>query len=1162
VDQDGDPAQATLTVTVSDLDTEPCVANSEKTVDETALDDAGVQTVNGTLSVDYRADGPGTTAPVAGSFAAGGSLAGGALTSNGVPVVVTLTGDTYTGKAGTATVFTLKVNTDGTYQFKLLDQLDHADKTNPDDVINLGFGFKATDTDGDAASGTITIHVKDDGPVAVNDVATLSSAPGSVTGNVVTNDDVGADEPGFVVTKVTFGSSTVSVPATGTVVVAGAHGTLSIDHTGAYTYQGASVGSDAFTYTIVDQDGDPAQATLTVTVSDLDTEPCVANSEKTVDETALDDAGVQTVNGTLSVDYRADGPGTTAPVAGSFAAGGSLAGGALTSNGVPVVVTLTGDTYTGKAGTATVFTLKVNTDGTYQFKLLDQLDHADKTNPDDVINLGFGFKATDTDGDAASGTITIHVKDDGPVAVNDVATLSSAPGSVTGNVVTNDDVGADEPGFVVTKVTFGSSTVSVPATGTVVVAGAHGTLSIDHTGAYTYQGASVGSDAFTYTIVDQDGDPAQATLTVTVSDLDTEPCVANSEKTVDETALDDAGVQTVNGTLSVDYRADGPGTTAPVAGSFAAGGSLAGGALTSNGVPVVVTLTGDTYTGKAGTATVFTLKVNTDGTYQFKLLDQLDHADKTNPDDVINLGFGFKATDTDGDVASGTITIHVKDDGPVAVNDSVTVLASQSSATGNVMANDNIGADEPGYGVTAIKFGGMTYAVPTVGTVTVSGAYGALVIASSGTYVYTPTTTGKGGLDQFTYTIVDQDGDPATAVLGFQVSDRFTPPEKPCLTVCDACVFEDHGVQLALTAKTTGGDGDETMVVTISGFKPGWLVDTSLSGGSYNAVTGVWTVNVAAGKTLSMGPAVFPPPNSDADLTGLVVKAVVTDPDSGLTSQASGTMNVVTDAVADAPNLIVSDSYVFGDEVVNLSIATSLKDTDGSEVIKEIRVDGLPSGVNLNAGVYDSINGYWVLTPAQLTGLKIVAPDGYHGAFDLVVTSVSEEKNLSGTEKFTDNNLAYATQTLNITITADGSCGCGDQTQTQTTVVNNTVVINNTNTVTITNTFTSSSSNTYVIDVQEGQNALVISDFDAGEGDILDLSNLIQQTDAVTQSIQDFVHSREEAGSTVVSVDADGSGTQHEAYDVVVLQGVTGVRVEDIVQITQQQQNQSGTGTI
>ena len=64
-----------------------------------------LETVSGALTVDFRADGPGTVNPVAGSFTAGGSLKGGALTSNSVAVAVSLAGDVYTGKAGSVTVF-------------------------------------------------------------------------------------------------------------------------------------------------------------------------------------------------------------------------------------------------------------------------------------------------------------------------------------------------------------------------------------------------------------------------------------------------------------------------------------------------------------------------------------------------------------------------------------------------------------------------------------------------------------------------------------------------------------------------------------------------------------------------------------------------------------------------------------------------------------------------------------------------------------------------------------------------------------------------------------------------------------------------------------------------------------------------------------------------
>jgi hypothetical protein len=48
--------------------------------------------------------------------------------------------------------------------------------------------------------------------MAVNDTATLASAPGSVSGNVTGNDTVGADQPGYVVKEVSFGGTITAVP--------------------------------------------------------------------------------------------------------------------------------------------------------------------------------------------------------------------------------------------------------------------------------------------------------------------------------------------------------------------------------------------------------------------------------------------------------------------------------------------------------------------------------------------------------------------------------------------------------------------------------------------------------------------------------------------------------------------------------------------------------------------------------------------------------------------------------------------------------------------------------------------------------------------------------------------------------------------------------------
>jgi T1SS-143 domain-containing protein len=1149
VDRDGDSSSANLTITVADIDTQPSVQNAAATVDETGMP-SSAQIVSGTLSVDYRADGPGVVAPVAGSFTAGGSLLGGSLTSNGVPVVVSLVGNQYIGKAGALSVFTLDVNADGTYSFKLLDQLDHADGSNANDVITLGFGFKATDSDGDAASGTITVSVKDDAPLAVNDTATLASAPGSVSGNVTGNDTVGADQPGYVVKEVSFGGTITAVPTSGTVTIAGAHGNLTIGRDGSYTYTGSSVGGDVFSYKIVDRDGDSANATLTITVADIDTQPSVQNAAATVDETGMPSAA-QTISGTLSVDYRADGPGVVAPVAGSFTAGGSLLGGSLTSNGVPVVVSLVGNQYIGKAGALSVFTLDVNADGTYSFKLLDQLDHADGSNANDVITLGFGFKATDSDGDAASGTITVSVKDDAPIAVNDTATLASAPGSVSGNVTGNDTVGADQPGYVVKEVSFGGTITAVPTSGTVTIAGAHGNLTIGRDGSYTYTGSSVGGDVFSYKIVDRDGDSANATLTITVADIDTQPSVQNAAATVDETGMP-SSAQIVSGTLSVDYRADGPGVVAPVAGSFTAGGSLLGGSLTSNGVPVVVTLVGNQYVGKAGALSVFTLDVNADGTYSFKLLDQLDHADGSNANDVITLGFGFKATDSDGDFANGTITVSVKDDAPIAVNDTRTVLSNQDIVTGNVTVNDTVGADSPGYTVKSVTFAGVTYAVPVSGNINVTGAYGVLTIGADGSYSYDVSTPSVGGTDVFAYKILDRDGDSATANLSLTVQDRIVPPQTPNLNVEDVCVYEDRGVQLVMTSSARGGDGDEVLTVSVSGIKPGWYVDTALSGGSYNSSTGVWTITLAAGQSLVRGPAVFPPSNSDVDMLGLLTAtASVYDPDSGLTAQSSASFKVVTDAVADAPNLYVDDAVAIGVTSVVLPISVSLRDVDGSEVIKEVRIEGVPSTLTLSAGSYDSAHGVWVLAPSQLSGLHINAPSGYNGNLVLTVTAVSEERNLSGEERDFDNNLAYTSDTIGVTFVNESYSQ--SQTQSQTLTVYNEVTVTSGSSVTL----SSGVEDRVHVSVAQGQSVVAIHGFDPGEGDVLDLSNLVQNYDELASAIADFVYARSEGGNTIISVDPDGAGSGFNSYDVAVLHGVASVaHVEDVVQLTQQQQTQ------
>ncbi|MGH8382145.1 retention module-containing protein [Pseudomonas sp.] len=129
-------------------------------------------------------------------------------------------------------------------------------------------------------------------------------------------------------------------------------------------------------------------------------------------------------------------------------------------------------------------------------------------------------------------------------------------------------------------------------------------------------------------------------------------------------------------------------------------------------------------------------------------------------------------SDTDGDVASGSLDITVSDDTPRAVADSnvVTATENQLTLTGNVLGNDTQGADRlPSGPITAQTF---------------NGTYGTLVLAADGSYTYTLNTSdpdfinlhgGGNGTETFTYTLKDADGDSSTATLQINVSNLNDP---------------------------------------------------------------------------------------------------------------------------------------------------------------------------------------------------------------------------------------------------------------------------------------------------------------------------------------------------------------------------------------------------
>ena len=589
-------------------------------------------------------------------------------------------------------------------------------------------------------------------------------------------------------------------------------------------------------------------------------------------------------------------------------------------------------------------------------------------------------------------------------------------------------------------ITFEGTTVNVPTTGTVTIAGANGSLTIGANGAYTYTGSKVGNDAFTYSIVDQDGDTATAKLTVSVKDLDEQPVVCNAISLLDETGVAPDGTESVSGTVVVDFKGDGPGVV-DATGAFTSGGSQKAGALTSNGVAVTVTMAGDVYTGKAGDRVVFTLKINDDGTYTYTQVGQLDHADGANANDVISLNFGFKATDADGDVANGTITIKVLDDAPVAVNDSNSSVIKV--VTGNVLSNDYQGVDAPSP-VVKITYKGVDYSVPAVGSATVIGDHGNLVIKADGSYTYTPTSAGS---DNFTYTICDQDGDPSTAILALRVVDNVCVDLNVNGNADCICVKEDGSIAVPVIANVTGGNGNEVLTLTLTGVAANW----NFSAAGWTQVSaGTYSITLPAGQANYSGSFNFsPPPNSDVDLNGLKITASVYDPDLSITKTSIDNLNITVDAVADVPLLnvtlpayyndnpsrwIFSNYYNYkyygSDASYDFKLTASLGDNDGSEKLMYYIIEVPKSmddfGVTFNKGTEIS-DGVWKILADDVNGLKLVMP-GVPGAWsnpdylipqgihNFNVTVFNQETNLSGVECDTTDNTSSNSACIQIVI--------------------------------------------------------------------------------------------------------------------------------------------------
>jgi len=118
----------------------------------------------------------------------------------------------------------------------------------------------------------------------------------------------------------------------------------------------------------------------------------------------------------------------------------------------------------------------------------------------------------------------------------------------------------------------------------------------------------------------------------------------------------------------------------------------------------------------------------------------------------------------------------------------------------------------------------------------------------------------------------------------------------------------------------------------------------------------------------------------------------VTATDAGGIS-SSREFDILVAGVADTPTITQFSSpggtsgYPIG---IPLNLAASFTDADGSE-FQEVWITGVPSGVTLSAGTFDSASQTWRLSLSQLSNLKILAPVGWYTDLTLTATGRATE---------------------------------------------------------------------------------------------------------------------------------------------------------------------------
>lgn len=570
------------------------------------------------------------------------------------------------------------------------------------------------------------------------------------------------------------------------------------------------------------------------------------------------------------------------------------------------------------------------------------------------------------------------------------------------------------------------------------------------------------------------------------------------------------------GKLEVDFGDDDAGAVTSN-GVYNVTGSLKNILLTSNDVEVVIEKTNTGYTGTANGETVFNLTINPQtGDYNYEQLLPFDHADSSDPNDVIRLEFGVMVSDSDGDTDSTTITINVADDAPIANDDVNRFELEDTSTTGNVITGLNSGADaadnlsnDQTNTVTRISFEGNSIDVPTTGTASIDGQYGTLEIAADGSYTYTANNASETKED--------------CAELNPQKSDVDG--------IQDSLTKEGITVSVA-----NDGDFDLTWVDTEDG--------SGLGIDNLNAKDSL--KNWPKGETFDIS---FAEHASEVILT---IAEIGDNNDDGKHG-VDYTITFADGSTASGEQQFAPDQIVDG----HLEFTLSGNDYDG-KLIQSIALNSTNEGDYKGASFL--LNNVEVKCP-KIQDIKDVfeytLADG-DGDSSLALLTIegntaeySIKKPINLREEWEEVTVPKETQQDNekpLEVKDESPVSEDIEKDTEEAPIYDDAGAGELYGGAEANVIETDDPGEHFICQAVSMGIDVIRDFGADQGDVLDFSTLIQNYDPAQKAIDSFIFAREIDGGTILSVDVSGSGDAAKAVDLIALEGMKDIDLQAMVE--------------